>query len=88
MKYNRGKYNQFIYGTFFGQADYTKIADKFTNYTAPIVINTNWGIGNRHRYGYVAETNRRGTYGEYLRYGGLRKVGYKFIGNTDFSSDY
>ena len=88
MKYNRFKYAEAVYGATFGFANYVAPTAVDTDFTAVAEVNTNWDIALLHFYGHKAASTDRATYGEHIRYGGIVKVDYKAIQNTDFSTDY
>ena len=88
MKYNRGKYGQFLYGGTFGFASYTPITKPTTDYTVITRPSTGWGISLLHTYGLEAEKTTRILYGDHVLFGGIPKVDYKFVEKANFSTDY
>ncbi len=76
MKYNRGKYGGFIYGSVFG----------FTNYTPTTKPTTGWGIGKYNTYGAEYGKTTRIVYGDHVIFA-YPVVSYKFIEKTNYNTD-
>lgn len=86
MKYNRGKYGQFIYGAPFGFANYTPTVKPTTNYTLTVRPTTGWGIGRYNTYGLEFNKTTRIRYGDHVIFS-YPVVKYKFIEKTNYNKD-
>jgi len=87
LKYNRGKYGQFLYGGTFGFAGYTPITKPDTNYTMVTRPSTGWGIGQYHTYGTEYGKTTRILFGDHVQFS-HPIVNYKFAPKANFSTDY
>ena len=86
MKYNRGKYNQFLYGAVFGFANYSPTVKPTTNYTLQTKPTTGWGIANYNTYGLEYGKTTRIRFGDHVPFA-YPIVDYKFVPKANFSTD-